>query len=600
MKKPLIILLAIIIFLLPLMQIQQQTAQAAVTGKVISLAAKKIAKEVATDAAIEVVGNLALKHALPDPDGKYKVDTGKQLICLPGGKKDGVCETPAQLDVTRSKVTIGNAVESELDKAINNGKHFTKWQKFLDWFAPLWAISFGVTFLTYAFDSDVRTMFNEIAMNALYSIGAIQPVSDSTLISDIPFNEIQEPEFNSEIKPDTTLSSTLLENTFDISAYSPTFKQTMGIYGTRTNDTLWNTYTLSIDGQPFITQSRFQTARINKQGFFNGDVKITYKNYQTQQIYTTQNIVENPAATYIVLSNYSNFTQSRFDIPPHSLIILPQLNDSGKYQMDLISYYNNAHISVEFENYYKDNTSINSIYDNRKVNGMTGRVHLFTNKTITEIPLPDIEHISPMVDPLEMTPYVDGSIMTTPSPSTIPFKHSETGEPLHRDEQDPNIWRDPAGDPVPEELIEVGDPEIIKQPDGSHVAVPQPTPSNPTPVPEQITEPLPDTITPEDFEGLSCDTIKKPKFDPLATAVMTSFPFSIPWDIQRIYEALFANVGSERPEFVFKIPGYDQEFPISLNSYFDDWVPFIRSIILLTFDMGLLYAAYRWTKGGSE
>ena len=599
MKKPLIILLAIIVFLLPLMQIQQQTAQAAVTGKVISLAAKKIAKEVATDAAIEVVGNLALNYALPDPDSKYKVDTGKQLICLPGGKKNGVCETPAQLDVTRSKVTIGNAVESELDKAINNGKHFTKWQKFLDWFAPLWAISFGVTFLTYVFDSDVRTMFNEIAMNALYSIGAIEPVALTSStevirpnIFDVNEDYLSSPDENIFAVQVTDSSYSVAVELTGLNISPSDYYNTLLQYrydsnGSRSSISINGNLLFSHSNSTITFDSSLTNSDIRTNVILDGEVINT--------VYTTNPKTQafiNDGTTYPTLNKGYNMYLPYIQNGDMILEIQP-LNSPAIFQVIVP----NANIQLP---------TIQTIRivrnDVNTSNSRSARLKIQTAvDRPVEVPLPSIEHISPMVNPLEMTPYVDGSIMTTPSPSTIPFRHSETGEPLHRDEQDPNIWRDPVGEPVPEELIEVGDPGIIKQPDGSHIAVPQPTPSNPNPLPEPITQPKPEApLTPDKFEDNSCDIIRKPKLDPLATAVTTSFPFSIPWDVKRIYDALFANVGSERPEFVFKIPGYDQEFDIKLNPYFDDWVPFIRTIILLTFDIGILYAAYRWTKGGGE
>lgn len=600
MKKLLIILTAIIVFLFPIMQIQQETAHAAIVGKVISKSAKEIAKEIVADAAFETAGNLAYKYAFDDKDGKFKIDPGTKLICLPGGKVDGECTKPAQIDTDFTKAELKPEIDSQLEKHINNGKYFNKWEKFLDWFIPLWAGAFVVTVLTYVMDSDVRTFFNEVAMDTLYALGIIQPVVDITTQTKIPT------EMNEFIdQPQNTDSYISVSNNWK----QPYSLSLSSLTNQEKNDLMVLTTSTTKEAEKYSVGTTEQylsiwqyssnpTYTIGRTNSWYGFLNETEINTLTGEVIQTKDITTRGNFTSLIpvtntINRIFKFPFINQDGLIQFEVVQKDLNRKYVYvyntpseQPQTILPINSTSVTQEFYNFGQTTYKINFKYN---------------PYVSTTIDLPTPEEIAPALDPLKVTPYTEGAIVTMPSPSTIPYKNTVTGEPVHRDEQDPNIWRDPAGDPVPEDNIEVGEPEIIKNPDGSHVAIPQPTPSNPTPTPVQITDPIPEApITPDEFEDLSCATIKKPKFDPLATAVMTSFPFSIPWDIQRIYEALFANVGSERPEFVFKIPGYDQEFPISMNAYFDDWVPFIRSIILLTFDMGLLYAAYRWTKGGSE
>lgn len=648
MKKPLIIILAIIVFLVPLMQIQQQTAHAA-GSKVISLAAKKAAKEFVKDSAIEYAGNLALK-ALPEVPG-LKSDTGFKLVCLDGGK---TCDEPLQVKETLTpddKKQLGDKVEDILDRKAGT----TGWVKFLDWFAPIFLIGTAVGYIMYEINNDTGSLFDQVGKEALTEMGFIKPpiFTGESVPVDPNGNPLTPP--NSTPKESTTglvdipdmikSNNTVFRNT-GLTTSQVTFK-----YETSYQQSLYTHIQRDIKTQnPQFVSNGLYIGHIQTDGITNNSIELFRGGSNTKHI-RIMNIDGQESGSFsdswqrasIVLFKNNQFvnatharTQPTMDITAYGLtdfgaitdvIVYPTLNLPGA-QTKRQSKSDTSYYFERKTDFKMNNGDVYSVYSYSRAVQQTTQLpqtnkvkyidyHTSLNETDLGVKITvfnNAEIYTPTPYEVDFTPYKDVSIIDhsrykvdestvkiTP-PNAFP-KYDQNGNPIHWNGTE---WVTPTGQPIQqpnEDAITVGDP--VRTPENDGITVPNGTPTpnklpDPAPAPDPFKPPAEEPITPEDFEGLSCDVIKKPKFDPLATAVMTSFPFSIPWDIQRIYEALFANVGSERPEFVFKIPGYDQEFPISLNSYFDDWVPFIRSIILLTFDMGLLYAAYRWTKGGSE
>lgn len=156
------------------------------------------------------------------------------------------------------------------------------------------------------------------------------------------------------------------------------------------------------------------------------------------------------------------------------------------------------------------------------------------------------------------------------------------------------------GDPVSQDNISVGDPVKVTTPTGDTVIEnPNFDPVvNPAPNPE---EPLPpDEETPGEIPNSCPKGLKKPDFKPLTTAFTTSFPFSIPWDLKRLFEAAFSGIGNDRPEFTyeFEFNGQIKKWEIEFPKFFDDWTNFTKPLLLIIFDIGLIYAIYRFTKGG--
>lgn len=102
----------------------------------------------------------------------------------------------------------------------------------------------------------------------------------------------------------------------------------------------------------------------------------------------------------------------------------------------------------------------------------------------------------------------------------------------------------------------------------------------------------------EGEDGASCVVNRDfDGFKELGETFTTKFPFSIPFDIYRLFEAVFGDMGSERPHFVY--PVGNTEFEIGIPAYFDEWMPFARSMLLIIFDIGLIYAV-RKMMGGNQ
>lgn len=75
----------------------------------------------------------------------------------------------------------------------------------------------------------------------------------------------------------------------------------------------------------------------------------------------------------------------------------------------------------------------------------------------------------------------------------------------------------------------------------------------------------------------------------------TVFPFSLPWDISRAFNAIFPSNIDELPSFKFDfvVFGEKMDFTITIPEYFDNWVSILRNFIVLFFDISMIYAIYR-------
>lgn len=157
-----------------------------------------------------------------------------------------------------------------------------------------------------------------------------------------------------------------------------------------------------------------------------------------------------------------------------------------------------------------------------------------------------------------------------------------------------------TGEPVPEEeeekiVFEVQIPENVPTPDEIETEIPvKPAPSpNPNPNPDPgDTEPE----SPPKEDSCPVFEIDTPE---VLDDFTHKFPFSIPWDIFRAFEALFGHMGTEEPEWNLPIKWGDKEHTINIKlpGFINDWKPFIHSIVLFTFDISIIYALYRWFGG---
>lgn len=111
------------------------------------------------------------------------------------------------------------------------------------------------------------------------------------------------------------------------------------------------------------------------------------------------------------------------------------------------------------------------------------------------------------------------------------------------------------------------------------------------------TEDLP--TEPEDKPEFSCDReLELPTLKPIGNAFTHAFPFSIPWDIKRFIDNAFGGVNSERPSYDLTFLG--DGVVLEIPAFFDNWMPFIRGLLVFVFDISVLFLFYRFMKGGGD
>lgn len=203
--------------------------------------------------------------------------------------------------------------------------------------------------------------------------------------------------------------------------------------------------------------------------------------------------------------------------------------------------------------------------------------------------------------------YTQNQRIAIPAPGSLPFTRTSTGETLYPEIQKDGsiIYKTKTGTIVDESDITVGEPQRITNPDGSTTIQKQPTYDNQNPKPDENGKIPPKDNDPnkenEFPEGQSCDaTLKLPSFSRLFTTMSESFPFSIPWDLKNGFDALFSDMGTEEPNFKLNLKFMNQThvIDIKIDSYFDKWKPFVHSMLLFIFDVGILYGIFRLIKGG--
>lgn len=195
------------------------------------------------------------------------------------------------------------------------------------------------------------------------------------------------------------------------------------------------------------------------------------------------------------------------------------------------------------------------------------------------------------------------------APGAFPMTSTTTGETVYPQPQsDGSIkYKTGTGIEINEDDVTVGEPSIVRKPDGSTTVKKAPTLENSNPKPnEDGTLPPPkDPNAPpiEIPEGETCSaTLKLPKILPLFHSLSTSFPFSIPWDLKSGFDAVFSEMGNDKPEFSYKFEfnGSQKEWAMKFPAYFDSWKPFTDSVLIFVFDVGLVYAIYRLMQGGGS
>lgn len=639
MKKILISFLAVVIFFYPMTSNYIQQADAAVISKVVTTAAKKVAKEVVKDAAVNTAVKMTINFAMPlTEEQKYKaLNSGYDAVCFPknDGKKDTSCSKPVQVKKTLTsadKTAIAKKAEDILDKKTG----VTGWVKFLDWFAPIFLIGGIFTWVSHELDSDSMGLFDEVAKQALIDLGFIKPLEpkDDIAIKDENGNPpvygdyvTEETNKSSVEYNDNVISREIIFNSTNLTTSS--FKMAhqklpsslLGIHLQRDVTGIDDAYmTSNITVRNLFHTNTFKDLEISQQGS-NAYLRFanpTHYSFSNIQNHTHMNVTSNGT---VIRNEFVYADGGTATIPNLNLnditgiLILPTLRSSSG-RPDTVSdyHYMSRHINI-----YDKNNGIHKIKVSiGNKSEMTPREASILQVTETHTKnfatqLSYKVNILPNVQTYEATPYTPkieefsintimegthttGNTIKVMPPTAIPI-FTPDGTPVTPKEGSTTGWINVStGEDITVNEDELIVKEPIRTPDGEGYQIPGATPvKDPPPVPKE--EP---PITEEDLEGLSCKRIKKPDFKPLANAVTTSFPFSIPWDLARMFNSAFSGIGSERPAFSysFEFNGQVKEWNIELPKYFDSWTSFTRPLLVIIFDIGLIYAIYRFTKGG--
>lgn len=606
-------------------------ADAVVASKLATLSAKKVAKEVVEDIVQEQMFSYALMEAM-EIANKYEAKDGYKVVCPSGA---ATCDKPVQVKETfteADKQAVKTQSAIEIDKMVSvDGKGFSKWQKFMDWFAPVWMVSLAFTAITYALDNDVRDLFNEIGYNTLVSLGLIQPVVSLTEFT--PLTEVEK-----------QLSS--VQSSDKVTAdYTQTGYPTVGVNITGINIPFQN-LVFEYKNMPQTVNAPKYLLSINDTAFFRTDGIYIYFN----DAYFG-NTVSPDLATLTVSRNgtvYPTFTnpssvygEKRFDISANGVNIDTQKAKSiltrtpykiGNYyytdilfnsvEGDVTQMQVRSSLAPNLGNVSKIQTYRTYTYN---LTGVSASATIYKNQQPNKKILAPFEEFQQQgFDPVAASSYINekNEIALIP-PVALTYQEETTGETVYRM---PNttghgyVFQKQDGTIVPEENVIPGEtPAITKNPEGVPQITPTPTPTNPTPEPIPLTpatpvqpEPeIPPPTTPpgeepplsEYPEGEKCDAkLQFPIFSPLKEQFSTSFPFSIPWDIGRAIEAGFGDIGQTKPEFSYDFELLGEVYPITITTpkLFDDWKPFTDSLLIFIFDVSIMFGIYRFVKGGGS
>lgn len=523
---------------MPISSQYQKVDAVAVVSKVVNVSAKKVAKEAIQDTAVQMSMNFVMDYKYTPKDNKTPKE-GYSFICMPKDKTStGDCSKTMQVKTQLSssdKTELGNRVGNNLDKKIAGGIGATRWGKFLNWFVPIFSIGMGVAVIDYAMDGEVSDLFDELAYDSLVELGLIT--------SEVSPNDIDQ---NIAVPKHLLYSDGIVVRSKDLYYVTYTLK----------DSTIGNMYSIN-----------------------NGERNTVISFRHNVNVYGDAYI-----STTVGVGSYSYIGEIR----QHNYDAYELMK---KFEWNGTSYGGDqARQFIEQE-------------------GRNPGAKIYYHDKVTETDLDFEVPALPKFDQLNVPRTNPANVpKKIVAPGGLPYTEKTTGEELlpYPKTDGTTGFKTKIGTEVPEDNVEVGNPKIIENTDGSKTVVKTPTANIPSPSPSDngsIPPPkTPPLVDPEFPDGPSCDAeLKLPRLLPLLNQLSETFPFSIPWDLKSGFDAIFVNMGSEKPKFEYKLAfqGKEHDFSFNIPSFFDSWMPFIHSILLLTFDIGIVYAIYRFMKGGS-
>lgn len=611
-----------------------QQSNAAVASKVATKAATKVAKEIGADIAVQMAEDILFNYQMENwLSGKYDADEGYKSVCLDKKTSDqkGSCDKPAQVKQVKTaseKKIIANKVEEVLERKTGmNG-----WTKFLDWFVPIFLVSGVVSWISHQFDSETDGFFDELAKESLQETGFIKSIKPNVteVVSSPEGGELEYPPIENPIEtsqpthsiPDVSIAQEVkfvgtngYSSTFDMP--TPDILQSIGYIHIQRNvhnqDPLFNSSSITVTldgGQPYQQFRIFNQSgsllfsahnpnavAVGSAYFPNERPRLDfYKNgvYQNGRAsnQTTTETGEAPSAnvikdimiypTKVVTGAVSKRPQTSDGVIADAYYLQRQITyittNGDKYDLYSTSrYYINPPPSVGPFNkvtYSENHTQL-------QASQLAVKVHVFSNiKTVT------LTEYNPTIEDIPMDiQIVQRGTTVVPPPTAVPIKTPE-GVYVTPSDQVPSGWVNRG---TGEEIVVNEDELIVEDVDPSIIDTPKPNPEG--------VEPNPDKEGENETDYPSCEKeFEKIEFEKVGTAFTHAFPFSIPWDIKRFIDASFSGIGDARPSF--DLPDSLGGVKLEIPTFFDSWIGFMRTFVIIVFDVSLIYMFYRIMRGG--
>lgn len=169
------------VFILPLtMSYNQLQVNANIASKPLTITAKKVAKDLAKDSAVAMANEIVSNYLVRELIEGATTDDGYAAVCMDGAKdniKDCPADKRAQVKkqlTSSDRSKLASTVENVLEKKTNTSH---KWQKFLDFFIPIFLISGLVATFDAMMDGDSESLIDEIAQESLISTGLLKSLA---------------------------------------------------------------------------------------------------------------------------------------------------------------------------------------------------------------------------------------------------------------------------------------------------------------------------------------------------------------------------------------------------------------------------------------
>jgi len=619
------------------------TAYAFVVSKIASQAVKQAAKVPIRDITKDIAFEMAMQAIAQNysAGSQYKFDENYLGYCVTEVKSDGSCSQLMQIkkDLTTDDMQkIDKQVDVELEKTINGGKGFSKWQKFLDWILPVWATSFGATAVTMALDPNARSLFNEVGYNTLVSLGIIKEVETTTPKTpeelesepDLPVGNDDTPDKETSTQTRTAFSKNGLVAVNDLNYTMKNMLIKSTYSADRPVDFLeYRLNVNTISGSTLITKNIAEF----REDFYGKGIEMSVS-LNGQTLITIPATVSSGKSVYSYGQAQPQIQEALLKSPKSIYVRMPYERNSFLYtdiffitqQNEVLIFQQKATTTINID---MPISAISTTYATNTSGNHTMTTTVYNNAKIYTSILPpvyeELEQLEMQGEPVSLpqsttpTPYedADGNMAFIPADS-ITFEEETTGD---RVERIPNLtddgytWQKEDGTIVPEENVQVPpdwEPNINTTPEGVPQITPDPKPNNPNPEPIPITPTVPtnpdpdippqnppppiETTEPVFPEGENCqEGLKFPRLSPFLSAMENNFPLSIPFDIRNAFNAAFGEIGDKKPEWTFKLR--DAEFKIAPPAFFDTFKPFTDSLLRFIFSIGMIYAIMRIMKG---